>query len=284
MRIGMNGWPSNWNLGDARKLKSAGLDTIRVQFLPESEWYENQIQAFHDVVLPDCHAQGLGVILNIWFREAEYFTNYRAVWGDLIDLYDHRDCVVAYDLVNEPKSAEYLNWASEIAKSVRALTNKPLIIQPGHGPDCNGFADLKPINDDNIIYSFHSYEPYPFTFQGLEGRDTGVSWPGESYGAHRDIKWLFRRYKEAIRFQWRYGAKILLGEMGCSLHCPDEDAERYFRDNLTLCRRLGWDLMIHGWGTPDFPDRLDMAKRLLAKPQGVAAGTQQEQQSQQSVA
>lgn len=259
---GFNTWPSTWKLGWAKQIKAAGLNTVRVQFLPEAEGYENQLRAFHDVMLPDCHAAGLQIIIAPWVK-SDNWGLYGAAWNVLIPEYDHRACVVAYDLMNEPKDPEYVVEIDMFVDSLLGVTRKPLIIQFGKGPDISWIEHHTPVNRDNVIYSFHAYEPYPFTHQGLD-RDTGLSWPGEYYGYRRDASFFERRYGPVIEFQEKYGVPILVGEMGVSKGAHLYSSIRWLKDMITFCNNRGWGWMIHSFNSDDWPSRLPIVGRLAS--------------------
>ncbi len=77
---------------------------------------------------------------------------------------------VFFDVINEPEVRDPEQWDRLQAATVEAIravdTQHTLIVC---GSSYSGLYDLlrmKPVRDRNVIYTFHWYEPYPFTHQG----------------------------------------------------------------------------------------------------------------------
>jgi len=93
------------------------------------------------------------------------------LWKQIAARYKNTDLErVFFELRNEPHDIEPEVWrvqAEEIIKAVRAITPKHTLIVGFH--DWNSrqaLIDSKPFTDDNLIYTFHYYDPFVFTHQG----------------------------------------------------------------------------------------------------------------------
>ena len=77
---------------------------------------------------------------------------------------------VFFEIMNEPEQTDPYRWAGIEAVVTAAIRE----VAPHHtviagGGRYSGVADLlmlEPLADDNVIYTFHDYEPFPFTHQG----------------------------------------------------------------------------------------------------------------------
>lgn len=120
-------------------------------------------------------------IVNLWVRIAERYKNTDPE-------------KVFFELRNEPHdiTAEGWRWqAEQIIKYVREIAPKHTLIVGFH--DWNSrqaLIESKPFADDNIIYTFHYYDPFVFTHQG-------ATWAGEGLP---DVK--------NVPFPWTKDTKI----------------------------------------------------------------------------
>ncbi len=150
-------------------------------------------------------------IVNLWVRIAERYKNTDPE-------------KVFFELRNEPHdiTAEGWRWqAEQIIKYVREIAPKHTLIIGFH--DWNGrpaMLSSKPFEDQNIIYTFHYYDPFLFTHQG-------ATWVG--VGGIEEINALpFPANNEKIKMpskakgQWTEGLIKSYGE--------DSKAEKMFKD------------------------------------------------------
>ena len=240
--------------GSAAEVKKMGYDTVRLHLYMHNDDYYNEQVALLPEVIRDCTAHGIDVVLNIR-NDTHDYPVVEAEWEKLIPLYDSKKAVIAYELVNEPWDNEYIwkDYVHGMVDRLRLLTDKTFIIASGYGPIGDGFDTLTPIDDNNIIYTFHMYWPYPFTMQGLRENPTGLKWHGEYYGADRDRgDILYQDCRWAIAFQKQHNVKISITELGCSVHCDDKSSNQWFADVLGICREFEWDYFIHTYPMKDF--------------------------------
>lgn len=86
---------------------------------------------------------------------------------------------VFFELWNEPHDIEASKWrryAGKLIKTVRTIAPEHTLIVGFH--DWNSrqaMIDSKPFDDDNIIYTFHFYDPFLFTHQGATWSSDGLS-------------------------------------------------------------------------------------------------------------
>lgn len=101
------------------------------------------------------------------------------LWRKLAAHYaDRNPDLVFFEIMNEPEERDPLRWAgvqARAAAAIREVAPKNTIIAAG--ANWSGISDLltqEPLRDENVIYTFHFYEPMQFTHQGASWTGT---WP-----------------------------------------------------------------------------------------------------------
>jgi endoglucanase len=190
--------------------------TIDAKFLERVDWAVN-----------NALAQGLAAIMDMHYYDemmadpAGNEARFLALWGQIADHYKDYSNDVYFELLNEPNGqlgGEL--WNRIVAETITVIrkTNptRPIVVGPGewYGLFQLDYLNL-PVDDPNIIVSFHYYQPFQFTHQGAEwvqGSDAwlGTKWTGDTIARNQ------------IRSDLRYAAiwgqsnnrPIFLGEFG----------------------------------------------------------------------
>jgi endoglucanase len=112
------------------------------------------------------------------------------VWRQMAEHYKGRSPLVYYEILNEPHGISDARWGvvqQEVIDAIRAVDPNHTIVVTGAGwGSYNNLKYLPNYRDDNLIYSFHFYDPFMFTHQGASWTDpsmeplSGVPFP---YGA-----------------------------------------------------------------------------------------------------
>ncbi len=89
-----------------------------------------------------------------------------------------------FELMNESESPDPYRWIgiqSEVVHAIRAIDRDRTIIASGaHYDSIPDLIETQPLPDANVIYTFHFYEPYPFTHQG-------APWGSVEWNYYKDI-------------------------------------------------------------------------------------------------
>jgi endoglucanase len=89
-----------------------------------------------------------------------------------------------FELMNESEEQDSYRWIglqSATVAAIRRTDQKHTILASGaHYDSLGDLLAMEPLNDDNVIYTFHFYEPYPFTHQG-------ASWGSIEWNYFRNI-------------------------------------------------------------------------------------------------
>ena len=92
------------------------------------------------------------------------------VWTQMAQHYKDRSNLIYYEVLNEPHGISDTKWndiQKEVVYAIRAVDQMHTIIVGPAG--WNGYRNLKEMPvyaDDNLIYTFHFYDPMIFTHQG----------------------------------------------------------------------------------------------------------------------
>ena len=255
------GWPKR--NANAAEILSLGYDTARIHLFmqKDSTYYNYQLSLLPDVIA-DCSANGLNVILNIRNDEHDFQT-IEEEWVRLINLYDGKEVIVAYELLNEPQDTEeyiYKDYIHGMVKRLRFITDKEFIVTCPPGGLKEGFDTLNPVDDVNVSYSFHFYWPHLFTHQGIDGREVGTEWPGEYHAGEKNRHHMIsENIQYAVDFKNKHNVKMSVTELGCSIYADDKSAEQWLADVLGICREYDLGYCVHiyparedaNWRLPD---------------------------------
>lgn len=231
-----------------------------------------------------------------------------AFWQELaFELKDH-PAIVGYNIVNEPHPEREAGFEADKAdgfeqwlrnneggiadlnrfyvqmfaaiRSVDSLT--PIIVDSRFHANPAGFATLKPIEDEAVLYSFHYYEPWIFTtFRVNKGRfaypdrmpigqgDETESWTIENIAL---------RMKPVRDWADKHGIpanRIHFAEFGCGRKV--EGAQQYLSDVISLANKENWHWAFYsfragGWDSMNY--ELGMQKLNWKQWEAIKAGTQ----------
>lgn len=183
-------------LGDAElaSLRRAGIRTVRLVVAPglllrpETPSAPKPEIRFLDDAIDRIVAQDLGVVLDLqdddktaWETRPAYVSTMLAFWTSLAARYAGRDPDrVFFEILNEPRfEGRGGDWSAIQARFVTALRAAApahtLIVTGSGWGGIDGLLALTPVADPNVIYSFHFYEPFPFTHQGATWADPGLA-------------------------------------------------------------------------------------------------------------
>ncbi|MES0195849.1 cellulase family glycosylhydrolase [Mesorhizobium sp. M0011] len=180
---------------DLRRLRRTGLDFIRLPvdpgpFLAADATTRGRLLDMLDAAVTATLHAGLGIIVNIQANAATHYWNpdrmvsstaapafdlYRGLVGELAGrLARFQPGRVALEPVNEPAQACASNVWSQIQLSLltaarASAATLPLVVTGGCGSMVSGLNALDPAPlspFEPILFTFHFYEPYPFSHQG----------------------------------------------------------------------------------------------------------------------
>jgi endoglucanase len=94
-----------------------------------------------------------------------------ALWSALAGHFAGTDPArVFFEVLNEPEFTDTQQWSLLQTRAIAAIRRAaPQHTVIATAPRYSGLTDLlpfEPVSDPNVIYTFHDYEPFPFTHQG----------------------------------------------------------------------------------------------------------------------
>jgi aryl-phospho-beta-D-glucosidase BglC (GH1 family) len=157
---------------------------------------------------------------------------------------------VLLEIFNEPvfdtNPAAWFPIRRRLVEVIRSAAPHHTIVAGGpNWSSLDGLLNSRPLGDDNVVYTFHFYEPFEFTHQGapwVQGplRDMSqVRYP-EISRSRRDVA---TRIRSAAAWGARYGVPVWAGEFGAyPAVAPAADRLRWLRDVRAALEqsRIGW--------------------------------------------
>ncbi len=267
---------------DVKKIAEWGMDHIRIPVdyeVLETEDGE-EIQAGYEYIrnaLDWCVKYGLNAIIdlhkaygydfndagngekNTLFSDEAVQERFLQLWVRIVDAFASYDNV-AFELLNEVVEQENATaWNQLIDKAVttiRAVAPTAPIIYGGI--QWNSVKTLKlldPPRDENIIYTFHFYEPllfthqkaywvknmdpeadifYPETMEYFVEKSKVLGYQGEvvtkANSKTMGVEFVKEMIQEAIDAAGKVGAPLYCGEFGVIDQAPVEDTMRWYKD------------------------------------------------------
>jgi hypothetical protein len=171
-------------------------------------------------------------------------------------------------LLNEivlPTCEPWNALSHRIHEAIRAKDRESWIMVGGNDWNSVGaLKDIQPFDDSRIVYSFHYYEPMPFTHQKAYWADEfleygrEVSFPGKAEGLgeflerrpqHRnrlgayvgkdlDEGFVEKGLAPAVEFMRKTGKPLYCGECGVIDRAPREGRLNWYRAFLRIMRKL----------------------------------------------
>ena len=280
---------------EAKMMRQVGLTHVRLCLQPKvvmdqttgavreenARFLEAAIERFHRadlLVVVDMHNEDRPSELNPAWQDA--FVRF---WGDLAArLKRFTPELTLFEIINEPvfdkREGEWNALNARLAAAIQQRAPQHTIMTSG--PNWGGIDGLKKLTllaDPNVVYSFHCYDPFPFTHQGATWAGPDVkplksvpypsspeavapllpeldSFPGsrkmlENYGqaAWNKAK-LAARFKEGIAWGAQNHAPLYCGEFGVfPSRAKAEHRANWFHDfgEVLAENKIGWS--VWGW-------------------------------------
>lgn len=169
-----------------------------------------------------------------FFTDAKCREDAKIVWSYLAERYGSHPHVLL-EILNEPVAPDARTWNSvkdEMFWHIRSHAPKStIVVGSNRWNSAQEFAELTPLDDDRVLYSFHCYTPVVFTHQKAPWIPADFfhqerSWPGH-YSAPADTQnklphevgeWnkdrLYRSLEPALRFREKHKVPVACNEFG----------------------------------------------------------------------
>lgn len=172
---------------DIALMEKLGFDHVRLSIDPDPllPWLHDPTDTTPFVTQLDKTVQSildhhLSVIIDIHpessykaplLHDNDSVQQFSALWTTLAAHFSHLDPErVFFEIMNEPEQNDPSRWQaiqSTVASAIReAAPNHTIIASGAHYSGLDDLMQLQPLSQSNVIYTFHDYEPFPFTHQG----------------------------------------------------------------------------------------------------------------------
>lgn len=276
---------------DVEYIAGLGYDHIRipideVQMFTEDSQKEEEAFALLHNALAWCEEFNLRAVVDLHILRSHHFNeDEKPLFTDVHAQEQFYECwrkisgelskypldLVAYEPMNEPVADDPEIWNIIVNRCVEVIRElepeRTIIIGSNRWQSFTTVKDLKvPENDQNIIISFHYYEPFLLThykasWTHIKDISVPVHYPGQLIedadlyaeknhaNAGRimyNIDVIENDLMKVIEVAQKYNLKIYCGEYGCIYIAPNEDKIRWYKDLYTLFERHGiaranWD-------------------------------------------
>lgn len=180
----------------------------------------------------------------VW-KDERIQSAYISAWKEIAQKYKNEVVIAGYDLMNEPslpKDGER-QYGDLLQKTISAIRKEDpyhlLIIEAAVGVEGKEDSWTRPtwvqVLDQNVMYSFHFYDPLTFTHNGAGIPVEERSYPDSEY-AKEDLKQAFQEFKSEP-FLKEY--PLFLGEFGCNDWTEGSGAAQWISDVYKLCKENG---------------------------------------------
>ncbi len=293
---------------DVINIKKMGMDHIRLGFdqivLEESPYkYREEIFCIIDNFIAWCKKAEINVVLNMHkaignycdiaeditiFESRELQNRFIALWLEFEKRYNG-DNSIAFELLNEVRDIKPQLWndlAEHTLNEIRKYNkNRKVIIGTTCWNSCWKLDDLKLYDDENVIYTFHTYAPFEFTHQrGVLQANTlyynrKMEYPGDDIERYRDFfrvvenrENAYQKYNKmdieyirdsilpATEFVKKHPDKILwCGEFGTIRHADIASRENWMSDVITVLKESGIPYCVWNYlSTPNDGNRFSL--------------------------
>lgn len=288
---------------DIQQIASWGMDHVRlpidymvIEDDSDPYHYKEDGFAYIDSCIGWCEKYKLNIILDIHraagyafhslnenrlFEDETLQKRYISLWQAFAKRYHSYGGNIVFELLNEivePNSDRWNTLSKRAVEGIREIDKDRVIIIGGnHYNSVNTLQELDRIEDDNLVYTFHFYEPLMFTHQKasweplLKIMDFEVPYPSgrETYERYLsqtdafkernvfdekiDKEYLRRFLQPAFDFEKERKVRLYCGEYGVIENVPIESNLRWHEDLCELFREYGIGRAVWSYKLMNFP-------------------------------
>lgn len=176
---------------DIKKIASWGMDHVRLPIdymvIEDEEnplHYKEEGFTYIDQCIKWCEENNLNIILdlhrtagyafhqlgeNVLFEDDSMQNRFLSIWQEFANRYKKFGRNVTFELLNEIVEPDTKRWNNLSRRAIQAIReidkNRAIIIGGNQYNSVTALNELNRIADENLIYTFHFYEPHIFTHQ-----------------------------------------------------------------------------------------------------------------------
>lgn len=97
---------------------------------------------------------------NTLFANTDVQDRFVALWETIVRRYADAAVPIVFELLNEVTLPDNGPWNARAVAAIRAIAPDAVVMIGGtHNNAVSGLAGLVEIDDPNVVYTFHTYEP-----------------------------------------------------------------------------------------------------------------------------
>jgi len=238
-------WGRAYTAADYNRIRAAGFDTVRIPIRwsdytgPEPDYrIHPDFMTLAKKNLANAKAAGLNVILNVHHFEElmenpqGHMKRFRAIWRELATTFAGEPSNIWFEVLNEPHKnlkGKLMQGAQLVAIAAIRESNPNRIIILG-GEEWSGINSLSTNiapPDNNIVYTFHYYDPFDFTHQQAEWLGENMPKGKRGWGSKTDREELAQAVETATSFRKAVDQPVFLGEFGVNKPVKNSARVRY---------------------------------------------------------
>ncbi|WP_300391490.1 glycoside hydrolase family 5 protein [Henriciella sp.] len=244
---------------DLVRLKEAGFDTVRLPI----KWSAHASDKKPYTIDPAFMARikeitgwadeiGLQILIDVHHYSAlmkkpdAHRARLGAIWRQIAEAFEGAPDTVIFELINEPNDRMTVRKTDAINRELLAIVREKhpdrwVVVGSAGWGGLDALLKSRPPEDDRIILTFHSYEPYNFTHQGASFADDPPP-VGTRWGSNEDRDLMALGADMAAEFARDQGRPILLGEFGVYEDVPLDQRVAWTRAMREFAeeRNIGW--------------------------------------------
>ena len=225
------------------------------------------------------------------FYESQAQDRFLNLWGALAERYKTEGDTLLFELLNEINLPDCAPWNALAQRAVERIRNvdvdRQIIIGGNHFNAASELANIRLLDDPNIVYTFHFYEPILFTHQKAPWspvnrlHNTSVEYPGTAPGlealfaSHPEQRPTYEKFiglqmdedllrqylQPVLDFIQTSGHVPYCGEYGVIDNASASSRLNWHRDFIGLLRQQGigraiWSYKGMGFGLVDWDGRV----------------------------
>ena len=177
-----------------------------------------------------------------------YGNELTAIWEQLSRMYQTYPDDLYFEILNEPsRNLTPEKWNILAARIITIIrkTNpvRKILVDGSPYASVDGLTSLVLPEDNNLIATFHFYEPFEFSHQGAEWVMDSDKWLGEQWkGTEEEKKEITKKLDEAARWSAQGNIPVILGEFGTITRADKASRVRWTRFVAREAERrnIGW--------------------------------------------
>ena len=275
---------------DIENLSKWNVDHVRVpvdyNLVEDAEGnYLEEGFAYIQSAIDWCREYGLNMVLDLhktfgysfdegenevgFFDNEAYQERFYRLWDQFTTRFAKNDDMLAFELLNEVTAREYNEvWTKIALKAIELIRkqapNIKILIGGYYNNSVVAVPDLPVIDDKNVIYNFHCYDPLNFTHQGASWlKDMPLDFRMKFEDSGVSEEYFEELFAPALRTAEERGKILYCGEYGCIDKMEEKYAFQWYRCIHKIFKKYGIGSAAWSYKKMDFGLTDDTRKEIV---------------------